>query len=92
MKTVSTFKNELMKRQEIEVLMSAEKNPGFLEAQKKIAQHFKAEEDRVVVKQVKGKFGLKEFDVKAMIYDSVKDKDTLEVKKKEKKAKAGEAK
>ncbi len=88
MNILKDLKNELLNRREIEIVLTAEKNPGMKDAAKNIATHFKVDESTVVVKAVRSRFGRDQFIIEAMIYDSVKDKDRVELKKKEKKAEA----
>jgi len=90
MKTIKEFRNDLLKRTELKLVIEAGKNPGFAEALKKVAQHFKANEENIVVREVKSKFGRDTFLIDAFIYDSVQDRERTEPKKKIKK-KEGEA-
>ena len=90
MNTVKDFRNELLKRREVELVLTAEKNPGMKDAAKNIAENFKVNEELVAVKEVGSRFGRDSFVIEAMIYDSVADKNRIEPKKKEKK-KEGEA-
>lgn len=87
---MNDIKNNLLKRREIKFLIESEANPGFANATKMVADKFKAEEDKIVVKAVKSKFGRKTFLIDAFVYDSIKDKEFIEPKKKVKKA-AGDA-
>jgi len=91
MKTLKDFKNELLKRRELKVLTSADSNPGFENSKQLIAKEFKANEDLIVVKNVKSKFGRDTFLVDAYIYNSVDDRGKIEPTIKVKKG-AGEAK
>lgn len=85
MNVLNDFRNELLKRKEIEIVLTAEKNPGMKDAAKDIAAKFKVGEEVVVVKAVRSRFGRDSFTIEAMIYDSVEDKNKFEPKKKEKK-------
>ena len=85
MKEQNNFKNNLLKRKEIELILSKESNPGFDEVRKELAEKFKVAEDVIAVKLIKGGFGKNEFNVKAFIYDSVKDREGTERKPKAKK-------
>ena len=85
---ISDIKNNLLKRREVKLVFSSAGNPGMQNSAKRIADHFKAQEERIVVKAVKGKFGRDTFLVDAFIYDSKEDKDKIEPKKKVKKEKA----
>jgi len=90
---MNDFKNSLLKRREVKVVVESPSNPGFQNSIKMIADQFKASEDSIAVKEVKSKFGRNTFLIDAFIYDSVKDKELIEPKKKVKKdAAAGGAK
>lgn len=71
------MRNELLKRQEIEVVIESEKNPSFNEARKTIAEKYAKPEENVDVYSIMGKFGRKKFDVKAYIYDTKNDLETI---------------
>lgn len=86
MNIIKDLRNDLLKRKEIKIVVDAEKNPGYDNAMKLIAEQFKAKEDVVVVREVKSKFGRNTFLIEAFIYDSIEDKARIEPKKKEKKA------
>jgi ribosomal protein S24E len=85
-------KNELMARREVSVVTSADKTPSFVEASKAIGEHFKSDEDKIMVEGVKGKFGRKTFLINASIYNTKELKEEA-VKRltKQKKAKTAEA-
>ena len=85
MNTIKNFRNELLKRNEVKVVVTAEKNPGLANAGKMIAEQFKSKEENVVVKELKSKFGRDSFLIDAFIYDSQEQKNRIEPKKKEKK-------
>ena len=82
MNTMKDFKNTLLKRREVKVLIQAEKNPGFQQAIQIIAQQFKVTEDVIAVKIVKSKFGRDTFLIDAFIYNSPADKLVFEPKPK----------
>ena len=90
MKTVKDFRNDLLKRREVKLLMEAEKNPGMANATTDIAKQFKVSEDVVALKLVGSRFGRGTFMIDAFVYDSAADKANIEPKKKVKK-KEGEA-
>lgn len=85
MKTIKNFRNDLLKRNEVKVVMSAGKNPGLATAAKNIAEHLKTKEENIVVRELKSSFGRDTFLIDAFVYDSVMDKDNIEPKKKVKK-------
>lgn len=88
MKVLEEKDNSMLNRKEIKIIIDADKNPSMAEAMKTVAEKFKAAEDLVAVKEIKGKFGRGTFLISANIYNKKEDKDQLE-KKKEKKAAPG---
>jgi len=89
MKVLKELKNDLLKRKEVEVVVTQDINPSFDEATKEIAKQFKASEDTIKIKKVQGNFGSHDFVIEANIYDTKEAMDTIEVKtKKEKEAEA----
>ncbi len=85
MKVIKDFRNDLLKRREVKLIINADKNPGMAGASKIMSEHFKACEDCIVIKTLKSKFGRDTFLIDAFVYDSVADKQRIEPKKKEKK-------
>ena len=83
------LQNKLLNRREVQVVMESSSNPGFEGAKKIIGDNFKAKEEMIAVKKVKGKFGRDTFLVDAFIYDSVRDKERIEPKVKVKKSAEG---
>ena len=81
------FQNNLLKRREINAIIKSEKNPGYDNVRKNIAEHFKAGEELIVLNNVRGKFGSRDFFIDSFIYDSVEDKEKIEPKIKIKKEK-----
>lgn len=75
MQVKKDIRNDLMNRREVSVILESDKNPGFAEASKIIADHFKANEENVAVENVRGKFGRNTFLLSASIYDSRDLKD-----------------
>ncbi|MEK6850500.1 MAG: hypothetical protein AABX85_02915 [Nanoarchaeota archaeon] len=90
MKVITDFRNDLLKRREVKVIVESQSNLGFQNSLSTTAQQFKAKEEVIVVKAVKSKFGRNTFLIEAYIYDSVKDKDSIEPRKKIKKAAPGQ--
>jgi ribosomal protein S24E len=70
-------RNDLLNRQEVIADLEAEKNPGFDEARKKLAEHFSKPEENIDVYGLKGSFGKNVFRINAFIYDSKKDLDRM---------------
>jgi ribosomal protein S24E len=80
METIKDFRNDLLKRREVQIIIEAVGNPGIAEGRKQILEKFKSDEDKVVVRNVKGKFGRATFMIDAFIYDSKEDKAKVELK------------
>ncbi len=89
MNLVKEFNNKLLKRKEVEVSQKYGGNPGLALVLKDVAVHFKVQEDLVVIKRINSQFGSDSFLIQAFVYDSVKDKERIEPKKKEKKKVGG---
>lgn len=85
MKVIMENINKLLKRKEVVVVGKYDSNPGFAKVHEDIAKKFDVGSDLVVVRTIQGGFGTHEFKIDAFIYDSVKDKEMIEPKKKEKK-------
>lgn len=84
-KILSDEKNILFGRREIKAIVNAEKNPGFENALKLVSEQFKSPVENIALKTLKSKFGRDTFLINAMIYDSLKAKETFEPQKKVKK-------
>ena len=82
MNIIKDFRNDLLKRREVEVIMESNSNPGFKGAKKFVLDSFEAGEERIVVRAVRSEFGNKEFLVDVFIYDSKKDMDWVEPRSK----------
>ncbi|MEM4259273.1 MAG: hypothetical protein QXS38_00735 [Candidatus Pacearchaeota archaeon] len=82
---IKDFRNDLLKRREVKLIITADKNPGIQSALKTMSEHFKACEDCIVIKTLKSKFGRNTFLIDAFVYDSAADRGRIEPKKKEKK-------
>lgn len=89
MNILKDFRNDLLKRREIKLVVTESKNPGIDYSKKLIAEKFKASEENVVVKGLKSKFGIDTFLIDAFIYDSKDIMDKIEPKKKAKKTAPG---
>ncbi len=79
------FRNELLGRKEMHLVVNSDSNPGFQGAIKSIAEKLKIEEDRIVVNNVINRFGSKSFLIDFFVYDSAENKNKIEPKKKMKK-------
>ena|SRR3989344_5737972 len=82
MKIIENNENSLLNRREIKFIAEAEKNPSFDEALNLASEHFKADRENIIIRQIKGKFGRNTFLITAFIYKSKEDKEKIERKKK----------
>ena len=84
------FKNELMKRREISILVESEKTLSKGESVKIVSDNFKANSENVLVEQIKGSFGVRKFLITASIYDTKELKEEAEKRQVKAKKKEGE--
>ncbi len=82
MNVIKDFRNDLLKRKEVKIVINAEKNPGIISSAKIVADNFKVDENLVVLKTLKSKFGRDTFLIEAFIYNSLADKEMIEPKNK----------
>ena len=87
MEIKSNIRNELLKRNGLEIELEAEKNPSFNEIKKKITEEFKNPEETIEVCGIKGGFGKKKFKISAFIYDSREELEKNKRKPKQEKKK-----
>jgi len=80
MEIKSNIRNELFKRNEIIFSLNNEKTPSFEEMKKKISEQLKKPEENINVYNIKGHFGLKQFNISFYIYDSKEDLKKAEQK------------
>ncbi|MCH7568630.1 MAG: hypothetical protein IIA87_04370 [Nanoarchaeota archaeon] len=87
MNILKDFRNDLLKRREVEVSEEYDVNPGFSKVLENVTEYFKVNKDVVVIKKIGSSFGTHIFLINVFIYDSVSFKEKIEPKKKEKKEK-----
>ena len=95
MKIIEDKQNGTLRRRELKIITDAGKTPSIEEAAKLIAEHFKSEEEKIVVNHIRGKFGRKTFLIVASIYNNKEDKEKTEItskKQRDKGKKAAETK
>jgi ribosomal protein S24E len=85
MEKLSVKENPLFSRREIEVKIRAEISPRIQEATELIAEEFSSSSESIKIKKIKGKFGSKDFIVKANIYASKEEKEKIEPKSRKEK-------
>ena len=79
-------KNPLFGRDEIKLIVTAEKNPSFVESLKLVSEFAKKPEENISLRNIKGKFGRKTFLISAYVYDKAEEKKKFLPEKKSKKA------
>jgi len=84
MKIIEDKQNDVLRRRELKIVTDAGKNPSMEDAVKLIAEHFKVNEENIVVNNIRGKFGRKTFLIVASIYENKEDKDKTEITSKKK--------
>jgi len=85
LKEIKEKKNLVFERKEIEGKIVAESAPSNKEVLGVLSKKFSVPEEAIKIKGIYGKFGTKEFQVKANIYNSEKDKNSIERKTKKEK-------
>jgi len=91
MNTKQDIRNELFKRQELIVELEGDKNPGFDEARKLIAEQLKKPEENIDVYEIQGKFGKHVFEIGAYAYDSKEELEKMKNLRKTKKQRKADA-
>ena len=85
--------NPLFGREEVEFVVHADKTPSEKEIEALVAENFSGNVENVKVRIIKGRFGCRDFVVKADIYKNNEDKIRFGmIKKRNKKKKAVHAK
>lgn len=81
-KVLSERENHLFNRKEVRIQIPSQVSPSYKEVEEFCAKHFNTSEDAVKIKNLKGKFGSKEFVANVNVYKSKHDKDKIERKSK----------
>lgn len=84
------FRNDVLKRRELQFVMPSKTNPGIEQAKKFLAEKLKHPEENIAIKSMKNNFGSDQFLIEALAYDSKEQREQVEPKIKPKK-KAGAA-
>lgn len=87
MKVVKEFRNDLLKRKELELVETCDCNPGFEKVKTDVADQFSVEPETIIIRKVCNSFGSKEFNIELFIYDSVEAQKKIEVRNRKKKGK-----
>lgn len=81
-KVTEEKENPLFNRKEIFFEIHASVTPSRLETSKSVSEKFSVPVENIKIKSINGKFGSDIFSGSAFIYNSEKDKDKVEIKKK----------
>lgn len=81
---LSQKENKLFNRKEIVATLNSLVTPSRAEVVKALAHKFSASEDAIVIKNILGRFGTKEFTINAKVYSSREDLEKIEPKPKKK--------
>jgi len=85
LKIIDKKDNPLFNRKEIEASISAEVTPDKQSVKKLISEKLSIVPEAIKLKGIHGKFGSRNFTVKANVYDSIEDKEKIEPKSKKEK-------
>ncbi len=81
-KDIKEIKNLVFERRELEAKVIADITPTKKDVTLALAKKLSVSEDAIKLKGIYGRFGVREFEIKANIYKSKKDKDKVEKKTK----------
>ncbi|HKL24208.1 MAG TPA: hypothetical protein VJ912_02650 [Candidatus Nanoarchaeia archaeon] len=81
-KILNENENPLFNRKEIKGKIKTESSPKREEVIEALSKKYSTDVDNVKIKGIKGSFGSSEFEIKANIYSSKEERDTVENKKK----------
>ena len=82
LKITQETQNPLFKRKEIIATINSDITPSKSDVEKKLSEKFSTESENISIKNIKGKFGSKDFQIQASIYENPKDKNSTELKTK----------
>ena len=85
LKITNETKNPLFPRTEVRAEVEKETVPAKEEVLEALATKYKVDKEAIKIMTIKGKFGLKVFEVNAHIYSSAEEKNRIEVKTKQEK-------
>lgn len=81
-KIISEKPNPLFNRKEIQLSAESEVTPSYVDLTKLLIEKFSSSAEKIKIKEILGKFGSKEFNLRVFIYDSKEDKEAVEKKSK----------
>ena len=74
--------NHLFKRREIKASLQSEITPSRSHILELLSRKFETPKEAIKIKAIKGNFGVRNFSVEANIYDSIEEKNAVELMKK----------
>jgi ribosomal protein S24E len=86
-KIIQQKENPLFQRQEVKIIVKANSNPSFSDAEKIISETFKTTPENIKILGINGKFGRDSFLITSNVYKTQEDKNKTEKKPKKKKEK-----
>jgi ribosomal protein S24E len=86
-KIIQQKENPLFHRTEVKVIIKADLNPSFADAEKIISELFKSPSENIKILGIEGKFGRDTFLITSNVYKSKEEKEKTERKPKKKEAK-----
>lgn len=78
MEIIEDKDNFLLNRREVKVLVESKTNPTYKESKEILVKQFDSEGDKIVVKKIKGKFGMNTFLISGFIYKNKEDMQKFE--------------
>lgn len=88
MKIINQKENILFNRKEIRAEIESEMTPKKQDVEKFLSEKFGIPNENIEVKKISGKFGSKNFEIMAFVYDSKELKEQIEPRQKKKTAPA----
>jgi len=82
LKITEDKENKLFNRREVKGVVESNATPSRPDMTKLLSEKFSVPSENIKIKQIKGKFGARIFDIEANIYSSKEEKDSIELKKK----------
>ncbi len=82
LKILEEKRNHLFKRKEIKAALDSETTPSRSHILELLSKKFSVSPEAIKIKAIKGNFGVRSFSVEANVYDSVEEKNAVELMKK----------
>jgi ribosomal protein S24E len=91
LKILEEKNNALFKRKEVKATLESEITPSRSNILELLSKHFSVSPENIKIRAIRGNFGIKVFNIEANIYESVEEKNIVEIKKKKETTIAKEA-